>query len=99
MSDARVRAAIEQMEAWVADLTWEPDSEALDRWNTEFQMALAQTDKASGWSDLVDRAHTASRALDARIVLLTEERDQVRIQLVAQERGNRALKGYGASTR
>lgn len=99
MSDGRVQAAIEQMEAWVADLDWEPDPEALDRWNAGLQQALAQAEKAAGWPDLVERAHAASRVLDARIAVLIEEREQVRIELVAQERGNRALKGYGASTR
>lgn len=99
MSDGRIRAAIEQMEAWVTDLTWEPDAEALDRWNADFQQALAQAEKAAGWTDLVDRARAASMVLDARITVLTEERELVRAELVSQERGNRALKGYGASTR
>ena len=42
MSDDRVRAAIEQMEAWLADLTWQPDPEVLAQWNAELQAALAQ---------------------------------------------------------
>ena len=97
MSDARVCAAIDQMEAWLVDLTWEPDLEALDQWNTEFQTALTQAEKAGGWSDLVHRAHVASQILDARIEVLIAEREQVRAELVAKERGSRALKGYGAS--
>jgi hypothetical protein len=32
-------------------------------------------------------------------VQMAEARDQVRVELEAQERGSRALHGYGASTR
>lgn len=99
MNDVRVRAAIEQMEAWLADPAWAPDSEALSQWNADFQAALAQAEKATGWPDLVGRAHAAGQLLEARIVGVALERDRVRAELVAQERGNRALKGYGASTR
>lgn len=99
MSDARVRAAIEQMEAWLADSAWEPDPEALLRWNTEFQAALAQAEKDPGWPELIGRAHAAGELLNARAAALEAERDLVRAELEAQERGNRALRGYGASTR
>ena len=99
MSDARVLAAIEQMEAWLGDPNWEPDPEALSQWNADFQAALAQAEKASGWPDLVSRAHATGQLLEARIAVVAEERDQVRAELAAQERGNRALRGYGASTR
>jgi len=99
MSDARVLAAIEQMEAWLGDLNWEPDPEGLVRWNSDFQKALAQAEKAPGWLDLVSRAHAAGQLLEARIAVVAAERDRVRAELAAQERGNRALRGYGASTR
>jgi hypothetical protein len=61
MSEGRVRATIEQMEAWLADPGWEPDAEALARWNAEFQGALAQKGKGPGWLDLVARAHAQVR--------------------------------------
>jgi len=99
MSDARVLAAIEQMEAWLGDQNWEPDPQALGQWNADFQAALAQAEKAPGWPELVSRAHAAGQLLEARIVMAAEERDQVRAELAAQDRGNRALRGYGASTR
>jgi hypothetical protein len=99
MNDLRVRAAIEQMEAWLADPDWRPEAEVLALWNTEFQGALAQAEKASGWPDLIRRAHVAGQLLEARSVQMAEARDQVRIELEAQERGTRALKGYGAGTR
>jgi hypothetical protein len=99
MTDQLVRAAIEQMEAWLADASWEPDSDALVQWDAEFQSALSQAEKASGWAELMDRAHVAGHQLEARRVMLADALDQVRRELEVHERGNRALKGYGASTR
>ena len=99
MSDSRVRAAIEQMEAWLADPNWEPDAGTLAQWDTEFQSALAQAEKASGWSELRERAHAAGHQLEARRVVLADALDQVRRELEGHERGVRALKGYGAGTR
>ena len=81
MSDPRVRAAVEQMEAWLDDSAWQPDPEVLARWDAEFRAAAAQAEKGDGWCELVERAHEAGRRLQA------------------QDQGNRALKGYGASSR
>jgi hypothetical protein len=99
MSDGRVRAAIEQMEAWLADPTWAPDPEALARLNTEFQSALAQAERAPGWADLITRAHAAGQVMATRAERLAEVRDQVKTELEALGRGNRALRGYGTSSR
>jgi hypothetical protein len=99
MSDAQVRAAIEQMEAWLGDSNWEPEAEVLAQWNAEFQQALAQAEKAIGWPDLLARAHAAGQLLEARAAVVAEARDRVRAEIEAQALGNRALKGYGASTR
>ena len=99
MSDVRIRAAIEQMEAWLADPAWDPDPEALVQWNAEFQAALAKAEKALGWPNLLDRAHAAGERLEARIGGVAEARDRLRTELEAQERGNRALRGYGSNTR
>lgn len=99
MSEGRARAAIEQMEAWLADPGWEPDPEALARWNTEFQGALAQKEKGAGWPDLVARAHAAGLLLEARMAAVVAAQGQVRTELEARVRGNRALKGYGAGRR
>jgi hypothetical protein len=99
MSDERVRAAIEQMEAWVADAEWEPDAEALAQWDAAYKSALAQAEKASGWQGLMDRARAAGHQLEARRAVLAEVLDHLRKELETRERGNRALKGYGASTR
>jgi hypothetical protein len=99
MSDARVRAAIEQMEAWIGDPNWEPDPVLLETWNTAYQSAVANAEKGEGWSDLVARAHVLGKELEPRIAHLVRLRDQVKAELDAQGRGNRALIGYGASTR
>ena len=99
MSDAKVRTAIEQMEAWLADLNWEPDPNVLEHWRREFQTALAQAEHAPGWVDLVARGHAAGQLLEARSHALAEARDQVRAELAVQDRGTRALKGYGANSR
>ena len=99
MNDLRVRAAIEQMEAWLADPNWEPVADALAHWNSEFLEALSLAGKGPGWSELITRAHQAGQRLEARSVELAAARDQVRTELETQERGTRALRGYGASTR
>jgi hypothetical protein len=99
MRDGELRASIDRMEAWVADPTWEPDPEALVRWNAEFQTALAQAEKGPGWQDLMARAHAAGRQLEMRTVKFAQARDQVKAELDAFERGNRALKGYRAGVR
>ena len=99
MSDLPVRAAIEQMEAWLADSGWEPDPDALAQWNAEFQTALNQTGKGPGWPELAARAHAAGRLLEARSSVVAAARDQMRVELEAQVLGNRALKGYRSSRR
>lgn len=99
MSDGAVRGAIEQMEAWVADPAWEPDPEVLARWNEGFQAALAGAEKGEGWPDLVARAHAVGALVEARVRHLSHLRDEVRAELDSQERGHRALKGYGISAR
>lgn len=99
MSDARVRVAIEQMEAWLADPAWEPEAEALARWDAEFKAALAAADRGEGWPELAGRAHAAGKLLEARLALAVEALNQVRMELETQGRGNRALKGYGAGVR
>lgn len=99
MSDAGVRAALEQMEAWLADENWVPEVGALAQWDAEFQAALAQAEKGPGWSSLMERAMAAGHGLEARTLVVAVTRDQVRKELESYERGHRALKGYEASSR
>jgi hypothetical protein len=99
MSDGQVRAAIEQMEAWLADPGWEPDPEALAHWNAEYQAALAQAEKGPGWPELAARAHAAGRLLETRLAVVAAALGKVKADLEAQVRGNRALKGYRSGRR
>ena len=99
MSDDRVRLAIEQMEAWLADSTWEPDPDALAQWNAEFNSALAQAEKAADWSELRARSHAAGHQMEVRMAVFAEAKERLRIALERQEVGHRAMKGYGATAR
>lgn len=99
MSDARVDAAVTQMEVWLADPGWEPEAEALAAWQSELDAAAALARRGPGWSALADRAHAAAARLAARAEALAEARDQVKADLEALGRGNRALLGYGIGTR
>lgn len=99
MSDQKVRAAIEQMEAWMGDPNWEPDPGLLETWNKEYQAAVAQAEKGTGWPELAERARALGKRLEPRLAQMVRLRDEIRAELEAQERGNRALIGYGASTR
>lgn len=99
MSNSAVRAAIEQMEIWLSDAGWEPEGQDLEDWNRNYQEAVAQAEKGAEWSGLVSRAQSLGKRLEQRLAVLVQRRDQIRAELDAQERGNRALAGYGASTR
>lgn len=99
MSDPKVLAAIEQMEGWMADPDHDLDPEQLIQWNMAFQAALAQADRTEGWPALVARAQAVGERVKARAAQLTVLQKRVKAELDSQECGNRALKGYGASTR
>jgi hypothetical protein len=99
MSDGAVRAALEKMEAWIADSAWSPRAGDLEAWNSEFQAAMASARKGDGWEDLLNRAHTAGQALAVRAAQLEQKKDAVKAELDAQALGRRALKGYRDSTR
>lgn len=99
MSHGEVRAAIEQMEAWVGDPSWEPDPEALAQWNAAFLVAVAEARNEDGWPELVARAHAVGHQVEARLTQLAQWREAVRAELDTQERGSRALRGYGSSAR
>lgn len=99
MSDAGVLAAIECMEAWIRDSAPMPDPDVLAEWNREFQAAVAAAEHGPEWTNLVARAHTLGGRIQGRTALVAAERDALRLELDAQARGDRALKGYGAATR
>jgi hypothetical protein len=99
MSDREVRAAIERMEAWIADPAWEQDPDALAEWNAAYGRALANAERGPGWEALVARAHALGQAVTARTGALSVELEALRLELAGQARGGRALKGYGAGLR
>jgi hypothetical protein len=99
MSDGAVWAALEKMEAWIADSEWSPKAADLEAWNSEFQAAMASAERSDGWEDFLNRAHTAGHALAVRAARLEQKKDAVKAELDAQALGRRALKGYRASTR
>lgn len=98
MSDRQVRAAVEQMEAWLDDPAWMPDADALSRWDEAFRSALAEAEKGAGWRELTARAHEAGRRLDERSNALAAELAQLKTKLESQDVGSRALRGYRASS-
>lgn len=99
MSDRAVRDALDRMAAWIGDAGWEPEPAILEAWNAEYRAALATAEKDPGWAELVARAHALGQLLEVRLAGLTELRNEIKAELDVQERGNRALAGYGASTR
>jgi hypothetical protein len=99
MSDARVLAAIEQMEAWMREPEQMPGPDRLAEWNREFTDAVAVAERGPGWPGLLARAQALAGSLGGRTALLSAERDELRKSLDAQALGGRALKGYGATTR
>lgn len=99
MSDARVLAAIEQMESWMGDPEQTLDPDRLAEWNREFTAAVAAAERGPQWPGLLARAHALAGSLGGRAASLSVERDELRKALDAQALGGRALKGYGAATR
>ncbi|HEX9081362.1 MAG TPA: hypothetical protein VF768_03730 [Holophagaceae bacterium] len=99
MSDAAVLAAVQAMEAWLDDPDRAFDAPALEAWNRDFREAVATAERGPGWEALVVRAHVLAEAVLARQRAVEAQRDAVRAELEQQAQGDRALKGYGASTR
>jgi len=87
------------MGGWLEDPAWNPDPEVLAQWNVAFQEVMAQADRGPGWGALVQRAHTVGARLEARMIPFVQLRDDLKAELDAQERGNRALRGYEAGLR
>jgi hypothetical protein len=99
MSAQEICAALEQMEAWIADPAWDPDPVELARWNTRLLAAKAEAETEAGWPELVARAHALGQPIETRLRHLAQVRDEIRAELEALECGNRAIRSYGASTR
>lgn len=94
MSDQGVRAALEQMEAWVLDPSVDLDPAAIAAWNQRYLAELETAERGPQWQALVQRAHALGRRVDARAVSLSDEQQGLRTELDSQSQGARALKGY-----
>lgn len=94
MSTFAVQQALDQMEAWLADPEWDPDPDALAVWDEGFKSAMKETEGAPDRVPLIERSHRLGKALEARTSRFVEIRDALRVELDAQNLGNRALRGY-----
>lgn len=99
MSQETLARLLVQMESWLEGPAGLPDAEALAAWNRDLSAVAGAPTRSPGWEELVERAHQLAIRVQARAAELAVERDQVREELETHARGNRALKGYGASTR
>lgn len=99
MSDAKVQAALDQLEAWLADPSKVIESEEMLHWNKAYFAAVDGAERGPGWPQLVERAHGLGERLNVTLEAMIRERDAVRSELDAFARGSRALKGYGSNTR
>lgn len=99
MSDAAVRAALAQMEVWLADETWQPEAEVLAAWDRQFLAALAEAERGPGWAEQIALCHHLGERLQARTVAMEAQLELLRNQLEGHSLGTRALKGYGAALR
>ena len=99
MSDAKVRAALDQMEAWLSDPSKTIESEEMIQWNNAYFSAVDGAERGPDWQQLVERAHVLGQRLNATLEAMIREREAIRIELDSFARGTRALKGYGSYTR
>ncbi len=98
MSDAAVRAALSQLDAWLKDLSTPLDGALLEAWNRDFNAALASAERGPGWEETLALARGLGQQVQARQHELEGQRDAIRQELKQQLQGARALKGYGSHT-
>ncbi|WP_291272828.1 hypothetical protein [Geothrix sp.] len=99
MSDALVLGLVEELEGILADPAWVPDPDFLLGWNQRFAEAAARAERGPEWPEILKRAHALGDRVPSVVDRLAKEMDAIRHELAGQERGQRALKGYGASAR
>ncbi len=99
MSDAAVRAALKQLEAWLEDGSAPLDGALLEAWNRDFNAALDGAERGPGWGETLALARRLGQRVQARQHELEGQREAIRQELQQQLQGERALKGYGSHTR
>jgi len=97
MSDGQVQAVIAQMEAWLADAGWDPEPEAMELWNQQFEEAVATAERGPGWAELVRRSHEVGARVEQRTQPMVMKLKELQAELGAQAKGSRALQGYRSS--
>lgn len=99
MTNSEVDALLAMMEAWLADPAWELEAESLADWTSRFNDALATADRSHGWIETAERSHRVGRQLEQRLQSVIEAKERIRVELEQQDKGVRALKGYGTVSR
>ena len=94
MSDGRVAGALDDLERLLGTLLDHPDPQAVAAWHSAFKAALEAADKGPGWPAIVARAQALGARLDDHVNQLQGLRGAVRQELLAREKGRRALSGY-----
>jgi hypothetical protein len=94
MSDAGVTKVLDDLEGLLENLLDDPDPQAVADWHDAFREAVAGAERGPGWQEIRNRAHELGRRLEQRTGQLQALRGAIREELLAQERGHRALEGY-----
>jgi flagellar hook-associated protein FlgK len=97
MSDARVSASLDDLDRLLGTLMDDPNPEAVAEWHASFKEALAGAEKGPQWLEISTRAKMLGSRLDERVNQLQALRGAVREELLAREKGRRALSGYSPS--
>lgn len=94
MSDALVRAHLEQLAGWLSDPAWLPEGSALMAWNDGFTAAVRNAERGPGWGSLVAQAHSLNEGLQGRAAALEADMADIRRELQNQGPAHQALKAY-----
>lgn len=94
MSDAGVSRSLDDLERLLERILDAPDPEAVAAWHAAFREQVAGAERGPQWGAIQARAHDLGRKLSERTGQLEALRGAVREELLAQERGRRALEGY-----
>lgn len=97
MSDARVSAALDDLERLLAALVDAPVPGVVQAWHTAFKEALATAERGSQWPAIAARAKDLNQRLDLAMRNLQAIKGAIRLELQAKEKGHRALMGYRPS--
>ncbi|BDU78824.1 hypothetical protein [Mesoterricola sediminis] len=98
MSDLTVAASLDDLERLLGEVMDDPDPVAVETWHTAFKAALAGAERGPQWPGIAARARELGQRLETRTSQLRALRGAIREELLAQEKGGRALRGYKPTT-